>query len=103
MDSVFAPLLLKIIIPSQKTTKTIRIDSKTKIWELQESVKKKMGAATQLPGDIDSYGMFWYSESGPLWLADNSTLKSYNMKNGVCTCSHVQPINLLLSYLLTKS
>lgn len=85
MDSLFSSpaLLLKIIIPSENTSKTIRIETKTKVCELQERIKKKMSTtASQVSSEVDTFGLFWYSDSGPVWLADASTLKSYNMKNG---------------------
>jgi len=83
MDTAFASasLLLKVVIPSENTTKTIRIETKTKVGELQEKIKKKMPTSCQ-PYELDSFGLFWYSDSGPLWLSEGSTLKSYNMKNG---------------------
>jgi len=84
MDTAFASaaLLLKIVIPSENTTKTIRLETKTKVGELQERIKKKMSTSCQL-SEIDSFGLFWYSDSkGPLWLSEGSTLKSYNIKNG---------------------
>ena len=109
MEVSFAPssLLLKVIIPAENTSKTIKVDTKTKVYELHEKIRRKLCTTSsslyqlQQNGDIDptSYGLYWYSDSGPVWLAENSTLKTYNMKNGVCISPHYSFfLSLLLSY-----
>lgn len=51
--------------------------------ELAERILRKMPpAAQQNEAVVSTFGLYWYSESGPVWLAEGSTLKAYNLKNG---------------------
>ena len=54
---------------------------------LTEALMEKLETAEKQ--DFSQFGLHWYSETGPLWLSDNSYVRSYGLKNGVCAINNI--------------
>ncbi len=78
-------IILKVVVPSDNVSKTIRLPPRTLIKDLHQPLSKKLASMDNVqPSAYDDYAFCGLSESGPLWLADKSTLRAYNLKNNVC-------------------
>jgi hypothetical protein len=59
----------------------VRTNTGHKVASLTVQMAEKLETAEKQ--DFSHFGIYWYSETGPLWLADNSYIRAYGLKNGV--------------------
>eukprot|EP01113_Clastostelium_recurvatum_P031020 TRINITY_DN382_c0_g1_i3.p1 TRINITY_DN382_c0_g1~~TRINITY_DN382_c0_g1_i3.p1 ORF type:complete len:476 (-),score=115.16 TRINITY_DN382_c0_g1_i3:106-1533(-) len=77
-------VVLKIIVPTEKISKMIQFPSKSTISEMKEIILQKLGLVKLDSGarrNFEKFALFWYNDSGPLWLSEGSSLRSYGLKN----------------------
>lgn len=89
-------ITIKVVIPSSNACKTVRLPVRVKVKELHDILTKKLATLANSPQHIyEDFGFYWHSESGPVWLAESSSLRAYNFKSNVCLLfvSHLKSNN----------
>jgi hypothetical protein len=59
----------------------VRTNTASKVSQLSETVMEKLQTADKQ--DFSRFGLYWYNETGPLWLSENASIRAYGFKNGV--------------------
>lgn len=59
----------------------MRTNTGYRVGQLTAAVIEKLETAERQ--DFSHFGLYWYNDTGPVWLAETSFIRAYGFKSGV--------------------